>query len=153
VFPGKPGLAEGGLIYRWPALTEGGPRNGVLTAIEDFLKGRDDLQFAIVPAFFGLGVIWPDSAPYSDDLEQLLARWDRDPVIGRLEENRVLHLSAWNREGARLSWCNERSRSMEAVLRKLLESRTFAIAVALSRLRQGGQPAFSKEEIRRALES
>jgi hypothetical protein len=41
---------------------------------------------------------------------------------------------------------------MEGVLRKLLESRTFTVAVALSRLRQGGRPAFSKEEIRRALE-
>jgi Methyltransferase domain len=152
VFPGETGLKEGGLVYQWPAKTEGGPRNGVLTAIEDFLEGRDDLEFAIVPAFFGLGVIWPRSAPYADELAQFLAPWDRNPVIARLEANRVQHLAAWQLEGGRFAWCHERSQRKDAVLRKLLESGAFALAIALSRLRQRGQPAFCKEEVRRALE-
>jgi hypothetical protein len=152
VFPGDPGLRSGGLIYQWPARNEGGPRNGVLTAIEDFLHGREDLQFAIVPAFFGLGVIWPGSAPYGDELAALLAPWDRNPLIARMEENRVLHLAAWQLEGGRAAWCHERSQRKDAVLRKLLESRTFALAIALSRLRRGGKPAFDLREVRRALE-
>jgi hypothetical protein len=151
VFPGHQGLRDGGLIYRWPAREEGGPGNGVLTAIEDFLSGRDELRFAIVPAFFGLGVVWARDAPYSDALEEILAPWDRNPLLERLEANRVLHLAAWQREGARAAWCQEQSARKDALLRKLLQSGTFALAVAISRLRQRGEPAFSKEEIRELL--
>ena len=151
LFPDVKGLHDGGLIYRWPAREEGGPRNGVLTAVEDFLQGRDGLRFALVPAFFGLGVIWSRQAGYADALEEILEPWDRNPLVARLEANRVLHLAAWQREGARAAWCQERSAQKDALLRKLLESGTFALAVALSRLRQRGQPAFSREEVRRLL--
>ena len=48
-----------GLPYRWPAAREGGPRNGVLTALEDFVAERHDLRVAIIPAFFGLAIVWP----------------------------------------------------------------------------------------------
>jgi hypothetical protein len=152
VYPGDPGLRSGGLIYRRPATTEGGPRNGVLTAVEDFLDGRDELEFALVSAFFGLGVLWPRTASYNDSLADLLAPWDRNPLIARLEENRVLHLAAWQLEGGRAAWCHERSQRKDAVLRRLLESRTFTLANALSRLYRRGTPAFTKEEVRRALE-
>ena len=151
LFPGFKGLRDGGLIYRWPAREEGGPRNGVLTAIEDFLAEREELRFALVPAFFGLGVVWARDAPYSDALEEILRPWDRNPLLERLEANRVLHLAAWQREGARAAWCQEQGARKDALLRKLLESGTFALAVALSRLRQRGEPAFSKDEIRELL--
>jgi hypothetical protein len=148
VFPGVSGIHDGGLIYQWPATREGGPRNGVLTAIEDFLEGREELRFALVPAFFGLGVIWSRGAPYAQALEAILEPWDRNPVVARLEANRVLHLATWQREAARAAWCQERSARKDALLRKLLQSGTFALAVALSRVRQRGEPAFSKAEIR-----
>lgn len=148
VFPGVSGVHDGGLIYHWPAAEEGGRQNGVLTAIEDFLQGREELRFALVPAFFGLGVIWSREAPYADALDAILEPWDRNPVVARLEANRVLHLAAWQREAARAAWCQEQSGRKDALLRKLLRSGTFALAVALSRLRQRGEPAFSKAEIR-----
>jgi hypothetical protein len=148
LFPGIDGTHDGGLIYQWPARTEGGAANGVLTAIEDFLADRDDLRLAIVPAFFGLGVIWDRSASYADALEAILGPWDRNPVLARLEANRVLHLAAWQREQARFAWCNEASQRKDAFLRKLVQSGTFALAVALSRLRQRGEPAFTKQEVR-----
>jgi hypothetical protein len=148
LFPGVEGTHDGGLIYQWPAKTEGGPANGVLTAIEDFLADRDDVRFAIVPAFFGLGVIWDRAADYAERLETILGPWDRNPVLARLEANRVLHLSAWQREQARFAWCNDHSQRKDAFLRKLVQSGTFALAVALSRLRQRGEPAFSKQEVR-----
>jgi hypothetical protein len=150
--PGDPGLHDGGLIYRWAADREGGERNGVLTAIEDFLEGRDGLRFALVPAFFGLGVIWQRDASYADALEELLGPWDRNPLLERLEANRVLHLASWQLEGRRAAWRQDAINRKDAVLRKLLESGTFALAVAVSRLRQGGTPAYTKEEVRRALE-
>ncbi|MGO9754436.1 MAG: class I SAM-dependent methyltransferase [Solirubrobacteraceae bacterium] len=152
VFPGDPGLHEGGLVYQWPARREGGAHNGVLTAVEDFVNAIDGLRFALVPAFFGLGVIWQHDATYAGALEQILAPWDRNPMLERLEANRVLHLASSQLATARAGWRQEAINSKDAVLRKLLASRTFALAVALSRVRQGGTPAFSKDEIRRALD-
>lgn len=152
VFPGVTGLHDGGLIYQWPARTEGGPGNGVLTAIEDFLRGREDaVRLAIVPAFFGLGVLWARDAAYSSELEAVLAPWDRNPVLARLEANRVLHLAAWQRDQARAAWSAEDGARKAAFLRRLLGSRTLAVAVALSRLHRRGEPAFSKDEIRELL--
>src|SRR5277367_4370151 len=40
VFPGDEGLHAGGLPYPHPAMREGGERNGVLTAVEDFVAER-----------------------------------------------------------------------------------------------------------------
>jgi hypothetical protein len=151
VYPDISGTHDGGLIYEWPAATEGGPRNGVMTAIEDFASTRDDVRLAVVPAFFGLGVLWSTRAAYADSLEQILGPWDRNPVLARLEANRVLHLATREREAARAAWSIEREQRKEAFLRKLLQSGTFSMAVALSRLRQRGEPAFSKDEVRRLL--
>jgi SAM-dependent methyltransferase len=147
VFPGVAELHSGGLPYRWPALREGGARNGVLTAIEDFVAGRDELRLAIVPAFFGLGVIWPRHAPWAEQVGAWLEPWQGSEMLARLEANRVLHLASRELEAARAAWCQERSNRKDAFLRKLLESRTFSLAVWLSRLRQGGEPAFSKDEV------
>ena len=146
--PDVEGTSEGGLIYQYPASTEGGPGNGVLTAIEDFVAAHEGLRLAIVPAFFGLGVVWPADAPYAGVLEALVAPYDRHPVLTRLEANRVLHLADRELEKARAAWAAERNQEKDAFLRKLLQSGTFALAVSLSRLRQGGEPAFSKDEIR-----
>jgi hypothetical protein len=71
------------------ACEEGGPANGVLTAVEDFLSSRPELSYAHVPAVFGLGVIWSSSAPYAADAARVLAPWDRNPLLERLEENRL----------------------------------------------------------------
>jgi hypothetical protein len=92
--PGNPGTVRGGLYYECVAKREGGPANGVLTAIEDFMAERDGLRLAIVPAFFGLGVLWSEDAPWAEQVGRHLERWDRDPVLGRLEENRILQLIA-----------------------------------------------------------
>jgi hypothetical protein len=71
------------------ALHEGGPGNGILTAIEDFLEGRDDLTFVHVPAVFGLGVIYQREAPYAERLAELLGPFDDNPLLAKLERNRV----------------------------------------------------------------
>lgn len=43
------------------ALHEGGPENGVLTAIEDFVAARDDIRLWTLPFFNGLGILVPDA--------------------------------------------------------------------------------------------
>ncbi len=152
LFPGEPGIRPGGLLYKWPAAREGGPRNGVLTAVEDFVEARAGLRLAVVPAFFGLGVAWEADAAYADELAELLAPYDRNPLMERLEANRVLHLSSAHFQLVQVALLQQRLARQEAILRKLLESGTFAVAERLSAVRQRGEPAFSKEEIRAALE-
>lgn len=40
------------------AIREGGPRNGVLTAIEDFLaESGDGYRFELIPVYFGFGIL------------------------------------------------------------------------------------------------
>ncbi|MEA2293956.1 MAG: hypothetical protein QOE86_1595 [Solirubrobacteraceae bacterium] len=157
LFPGEPGLRRGGLPYRGPAAREGGPRNGVLTAVEDFVHARDGLQLAIVPAFFGLGVVWDRSAPYADALSEVLAPWDRNPLLARLEENRVFHLASAHVNLTEMALARQKAARQEAVLRRLLESSAFGVAEKLSRLRKragigAAHPVLSKDEIRRALD-
>jgi hypothetical protein len=151
VFPGDPGTRPGGLPYRHPAAREGGPRNGVLTAVEDFVASRPDLQLAVVPSFFGFGAVWHRDAPWADAVAELLAPYDRHPLLERLEANRVLHLVSYHQELVEVRRLQQRLAHQEALLDKLLESKTFAVGQLLSRLRQRGEPAYSKDEIRRLL--
>jgi hypothetical protein len=93
LFPGNPDTVHGGIPFDHPAAREGGPRNGVLTAVEDFLAERGELRLAIVPSFFGLGVIWDVAGPHAEAIEQTLAPWDRNVLLQRMEDNRILHLA------------------------------------------------------------
>ncbi|MCW2714692.1 MAG: hypothetical protein JWN88_1739 [Frankiales bacterium] len=95
VVPGNSGVVEGGFRGEGQfavALEEGGPHNGVLTAVEDYLAERPDLVYAHVPSVFGLGVVYSGSAESATRLEQVLAPYDRNPQLQRLEENRIAAL-------------------------------------------------------------
>jgi hypothetical protein len=156
LFPGEPGLRPGGLPYPRSAAREGGPRNGVLTAVEDFVAGQDQLRLVVVPAFFGFGAVWHREAPWADDVAGVLDPWDRNPLLERLEANRVRHLAQGHTWLAELWQAQERQARQEAVLRRLLDSSAFAVAERLSRMRvragiAPAQSVVSKDEIRRAL--
>ena len=154
LFPGDPGLRRDGLPYPRSAAREGGPRNGVLTAIEDFVSARDRLRLVVVPIFFGLGMAWHHEAPWSDAVARILDPWDRNPLLERLEANRIHHIASSHAATVAL----ERHRAgQEAVLRRLLDSSAFAVAERLSRLRvrariAPGSSVVSKDEIRRVLD-
>jgi hypothetical protein len=153
LYPGDPGLHPHGLPYPRSAAREGGPGNGVLTAIEDFVAERERLRLAVVPIFFGLGAVWHLDAPWSDAVAAILDPWDRNPLLERLEANRVHQIAQAYAATSEL----ERHRAgQEAVLRRLLESRAFGVAERLSRLRVrvGIAPSasiVSRDEIRRVL--
>jgi hypothetical protein len=102
LFPDDPGLVKHGLPMYASAKREGGPRNGVLTAVEDFLDRREDLRLAVLPAFFGFGVVWRRDAPRAAAVAELVEPWDRNPVLERLEENRVHHLAMSHSWSAKL---------------------------------------------------
>jgi hypothetical protein len=155
--PSHAGVVAGGLPYPRSAANEGGPRNGVLTAIEDFAGARDELRLVVVPAFFGFGALWHLHAPWSDELSRLLDPWDRNPILERLEANRVHNLARWHRSQAEVWRLREQLGRQQAVLRRLLESSAFAVAERLSRVRvragiAPAQSVISKDEVRKALD-
>lgn len=157
--------ADHGIPYVNPAAHEGGPRNGVLTAIEDFVEDRGGARLAVIPSFFGLGVVWDEAAPWAGAVAAVVDPFDRNPVLERLEANRALHLAhlvtlqrkhnALNEHVHEVTTANERLEERIArrdeLLRKLLESGTFGVAEGLSRVRQRGAPAISKAEVRDVL--
>ncbi len=155
--PGEPGLRRGGLPYPRSAEREGGPGNGVLTAVEEFVASRERLRLVVVPVFFGFGVVWHEDAPYAGELARILDPWDRNPILERLEANRVHHLAQAHLRLAELWDERERRAGQETLLRRLLESSAFAVAERLSQLRVRAGVAtehsvVSKEEVRRVLE-
>lgn len=157
LYPGDPGIRPGALPYHHPAAREGGPRNGVLTAVEDFVSDRDQLRLAIVPTFFGVGLIWDTTMPEAGALTELLAGWDRNPHLERLERNRVLHLAntmlqlnAAREAERRLAEQGPRLARQRQLLERMLDSRAFWAVEQVLRLRHR-DPAFSREAIRRIL--
>jgi hypothetical protein len=144
LFPGDPGIRADGLPMWNSAAREGGERNGVLTAIEDFMAGREGLRLAIIPSFFGFGVLWETSAPYASALEELLGPWDRNPILQRLEDSRILFLTSAHASV-------ERDIRKYHLLSRLLMSRSFKISQSISRIAQRGEPAFTDAEIRARL--
>jgi uncharacterized small protein (DUF1192 family) len=163
--PGDPGLVEGGLPLVWVAEREGGPRNGVLTAVEDFLQTREGLRLAIVPAFFGVGFVWPAAAAWSGAVAAVLEPLASNPVLERAEASRVHHLAFGHQLYSqvvtlhlRVAELEVRTRTLEtqvdrqrAELTRIAGSRAFGIAERLSRLRGRGAPAISRERIWRAI--
>jgi hypothetical protein len=92
VAPGVPGLVDGGFRSNGAfaiAEREGLPRSGVLTAIEDFLSGREDLDFVSCPLVFGIGFLLRRAAPWAGVVESALRPYTRQPLLDRLEQNRI----------------------------------------------------------------
>ncbi|MDQ1747660.1 MAG: hypothetical protein QOD07_1923 [Frankiaceae bacterium] len=71
------------------ALHEGGPRNGVRTAIEDVLAADPSLAMLTTPMVFGLGVIGDKTHPQWSDIETLMAPYVGNPTLEAAERNRL----------------------------------------------------------------
>lgn len=149
--PGNTGTAERGLPFEWGALEEGGPRNGVMTAIEDFMNEHEGLRLAVIPIFFGCGLLWPETAPWSDEVAEITEPWDRNPILERVEKARVVQLVQRHSREQEIDDRFEYTRKLEEAVRRIVASRAFAALESLSRLRRGGKPAFSREELTRLL--
>lgn len=90
VRPGKPGLGRGGFRGEGAfafALREGGARNGVLTAVEDFLEETPGLRLSCIAAVFGLGIL--ASEAMAERLEPLIAPLRDNPLLAKMERNRL----------------------------------------------------------------
>lgn len=92
--PGRSDLVPGGGFrgmgaFAW-ATHEGGPRNGVLTAVEDFkAEAGRELAYAEVPAVFGLGILFDATAPWAEALGRAVLPYHRNPLLASLEQNRL----------------------------------------------------------------
>ena len=158
LYPGEPGTCHGGIPCDNPAAHEGGPRNGVLTAVEDFISTRDQLRLAIVPPFFGLGVVWDTTGPHHDALTKVVGAWDRNPLLQRMEDNRVLHLANTHVQMILAQEAQQRVAAQERqlqrqreLLARMLGSRVLRAAELALRLR-GSEPVFSRRQIQQAIE-
>ncbi len=86
-------LVEGGFrgcgVWAF-AVQEGGPRNGVRTAIDDFISAANEpLLFQVIPAVFGMGVLYSANAPWAGAVTDFLAPYHNHPVLAALERNRL----------------------------------------------------------------
>lgn len=79
----------------WNAVEEGGPRNGVLTAVEDFISERPE-QFVttLLPGWHGLAILVPTATASRPEVDQELRRINSTGFLrewaGGLERARIL---------------------------------------------------------------
>lgn len=79
IYPGEPKLLEkGGLnVGLNNAVLENTPKNGVLTAVEDFVKESHlKLSLKIVNAFYGLGILFPSDKNTEKIVNEVIAKSD-----------------------------------------------------------------------------
>ncbi len=83
---------RGGDILAY-ANVEGGPRNGVLTAVEDAITAETAaghrLAWCRVPAVFGLGIVFDTAAPWSASVIHHLLPFHENQLLAKLERNRL----------------------------------------------------------------
>jgi hypothetical protein len=130
----------------------------VLTALEDFVSGQPLLRLAIVPAFYGLGVVWDTTGPHDAALSRLLSTWDRNPLLQRIEDNRVLHLANEHVQMVlaqeaqqRVAAQDRRLQLQRELLTRMLGSRALRAAELALRVRRS-EPVFSRRQIQQAIE-
>jgi hypothetical protein len=73
--------------FAW-AEHDGGPENGVLTAVEDFMRDHPDYVYRSVDAVFGLGALTLRDSATDHAVADIFARYDNE-LVRRLERNRL----------------------------------------------------------------
>jgi hypothetical protein len=79
------------------AMHEGGPRNGVLTAVEDYLEATSTpMELVQIPAVFGLAILLPETlAQARPEVAERVRAWARPEIssfLNRLEMARIAML-------------------------------------------------------------
>lgn len=70
------------------AKEEGGPRNGVLTAVEDIVAQHPSLKYQQVEAVFGLGVIYGGPQQFIEAIEACVTPYQTQ-IMANIERNRI----------------------------------------------------------------
>lgn len=104
---------EGGFKGGIWALKEGGPRNGILTAVEDFLsQAQRKYHWVQVPAVLGLGVLIDVEHPQAQKIMEFYAPYHNNPLLATLEKDRVMKYLA-------VCALNDKINKMSGILEKL----------------------------------
>src|SRR5438477_430161 len=89
-------LPKGGINpLHYNAVTEGGPRNGVMTALDDFVAEYDKpLRVLVLPVYFGLAIVVEEARLASQpELARLLDRFEsaegKDDLLQIAESTRL----------------------------------------------------------------
>ncbi len=89
MYPGQTNLKEkGGLNPGYKnSINENNPKNGVLTAVEDFIDESDlEFFFKVINAFFGLGILFSKN----DEIENIVKKVIKSAnLLNNLEEERI----------------------------------------------------------------
>ena len=150
--PHSDGIVPGALPMWASAERAGGPRNGVLTAAEDFVAAHDGLRLVTAAPFFGLGVIWHEDAAYGDRLADYLSWWAGNPIVERLEANRVLQICTAHMQASTSDEWQRRDDRKAVLIEELLGSTAFKLALRLLRIRHPGKELpFSEDRLRSLL--
>ena len=112
----------------------------MVTAIEDFMDEQEGLRFAIIPLFFGCGLLWPESAPWADEIAEIVDPYDRNPILERVEKARVIQLIRRHSREQEIDDRFEYSRKLQHYVTRLADSRALGPLEWASRLRRGGKP-------------
>lgn len=89
MLPGETSLQEAGGINTslYNAIYENTPKNGVLTAVEDFIKESDqEFIFRNINAFFGLGILYIKNENTDEVVKKVISNAD---LLDILEEERI----------------------------------------------------------------
>ena len=70
------------------ALKRGGAKNGVLTAVRDFVSRHPEYVYRSIDAVFGLGALTPRESPADAVIAEVFGRYD-NALVRRLERNRL----------------------------------------------------------------
>jgi predicted O-methyltransferase YrrM len=88
---GSPGLVRGGMrgegAFAW-AERAGGEKNGVLTAVRDFVREHPQYSYRSVDAVFGLGALTLAGSRVDASVREVFGRYD-NALVRRLERNRL----------------------------------------------------------------
>ena len=120
------------------ARREGGPQNGVLTAVEDFCADRNGLRLLLVDGFHGLGVLVPETTlERRPELRDLLTRLESEDVlrahVAAVERGRVEFEAAHGDLRARLAQQKARAAAAERAHRRLQRVRDAEVEAAQRR--------------------
>jgi hypothetical protein len=124
------------------AVHEGGARNGVLTAVEDFLAPRPDLTLLTSPLVFGVGLLGSNESACWQAAAEAFRPYSENPTLARMERNRIqLYLEVLRLSEEVLELRALKSRTLRAragrVKHRFGMSNTAANAVAGSELGSG----------------
>jgi hypothetical protein len=93
----------------------------------------------MVPAFFGLGVVWRLDAPWADAVARVIDPWDSNPILARLEANRVYHLAKEYSRRREIHALTLKNLELTTFLEQLTNTRVFKLAERLARVRSRGR--------------